>query len=239
MRPRRGYPAGPSCLWNPFGQGAVSPSWSRPSWPLCPHVHCEAEGNAQMTCSEFVARLSEYLDGGASPEDLREAEKHLSACSSCRRYRDVVERGVELLRTLPLPEVPEDFGPRLQHRLYHVDAESVLGGPASSAAPGMTVLGMALLLAAVAWVPTLRPTAPEVELPVIEVSRPPISLRYRTRLAYPFRVDQESYGLGEMPHLVRPVDLWKDPPGRLFQYSILSTRVQRSSLQRTGVEEDH
>jgi hypothetical protein len=191
-----------------------------------------------MTCSEFVARFSEYFDGATSEEDLREAEEHLSTCSSCRRYRDVVERGAELLRTLPLPEVPEDFGPRLQHRIYHVDAESVLGGPASSATSGMTVFGMALVLAAVAWAPTLRPAAPEIELPAVEVSQPPMSLRYRTTPAYPFRVDQESYGLGEMPHLVRPVDLWKDPPGTLFQYSILPHGIRRSSLQQTGVEED-
>jgi hypothetical protein len=190
-----------------------------------------------MTCSDFVARFSEYFDGTASEKDLREAEEHLSGCCSCRRYRDVVRRGAELLRTLPLPEVPEDFGPRLQHRLYHVDAEAVLKGPSSSAAPGMTVLAMALVLAAVAWAPTLRPTAPEIELPAVEVSQPPMSLRYRTRPAYPFKVDQESYGLGDMPHLVRPVDLWKDPPGRLFQYSILFPKVRRSSLQRTGVEE--
>jgi anti-sigma factor RsiW len=189
-----------------------------------------------MTCSDFVASLSEYIDGAAPEEALREAEEHLAGCPSCRRYRDVVERGLELVRGLPQPEVPEDFQPRLQHRLYHVDAGATLGGPASSVAPGLTVVGVALVFAAVAWAPMLRAAAPEVELPAIEVSRPPMALRYRSTPAYPFNVAQDRRSHSQPS--VRPADLWDDAPALFSEYSILSHRHRGSSMERVGLEQD-
>lgn len=190
-----------------------------------------------MTCSDFLTGFSDYFDGAASEDDLRAAEEHLSSCPSCRRYREVVERGSDLLRTLPRPQVPEDFRPRLQHRLYHVDAEGLLGGPANSGATGVTVVAMALVLAAVAWVPTLKPSAPEVELPAIEVSTPPAALRYRMAPAYPFNARRTSRMPAENRG-VTPADLWNDAPGLLFRYSVLSHRYRSSSLHRAGFEED-
>jgi anti-sigma factor RsiW len=188
-----------------------------------------------MTCSDFVTRLSEYIDGVAGQEALCEVEEHLSGCPSCRRYCEVVQRGAELLRTLPGPEVPEDFEPRLQHRIYHVDAESVLGGPASSAVPGLTVVAMALVLTAAAWAPTIRASAPEVELPAIEVSRPPMPLRYRSAPAYPFNAGVRSGSGGGSS--VRPASLWDDAPSLLFENSVLSHGNRGSSVQRTGLEQ--
>jgi hypothetical protein len=190
-----------------------------------------------MTCSDFVAKLSEYLDGTAPEEDLREAETHLAGCPSCRRYREVVERGAELLRGLPEPEVPEDFHPRLQHRLYHVDAGSTLGGPVSSVTPGLTVVGVALVFAAVAWAPLLRAAAPEVDLPAIEVSRPPMALRYRSTPAYPFNAEQDRRVRPQSS--IRPADLWDDAPALFSEYSILSHRHRGSSMERAGLEQDH
>ena len=175
-----------------------------------------------MTCSDFVAHFSEYRDGLAREEQLRQAEEHLASCPSCRRYREVVDRGAQLLRKLPGPEIAEDFRPRLQHRLYHVDAESVLGGRASSAASGLAVVGMALVFTVVAWAPTLRSGAPEIELPAIEVSRPPLALRYRSAPAYPFNAGAEHRSA--RPSSVRPAGLWDDPPALLLEYSPLAHR---------------
>lgn len=188
-----------------------------------------------MTCSDFVAKLSEYIDGAATEEDLREAAEHVAGCRSCRRYRDVVERGAELLRRLPQPEVPEDFHPRLQHRLYHVDAGAALGGPVSSVAPGLTVVGVALVFAAIAWAPMLRAAAPEVELPAIEVSRPPMALRYRSTPAYPFNAAEARRFLSQSS--IRPADLWDDAPALFSEYSSLSHRHRSSSVERVGLEQ--
>ncbi len=190
-----------------------------------------------MTCSDFVACLSEYLDGMASEEDHREVEDHLTSCPSCRRYYDVVVRGVELLRTLPEPELTRDFVPRLKHRIYHVDERSLLDGHASSAAPGLTVMAMAVVLAVVAWAPTLKPAAPEVELPAIEVSSPPSAPRYRMAPAYPFNAGRSSWARGRAGSPARSAGLWDDAPRLFFQYSGLSRRY-RSTVKGVRVEEE-
>jgi Putative zinc-finger len=184
-----------------------------------------------MTCSDFVERFSEHLDGTGSEEHLREADEHLAQCASCRRYREVVERGAELLRTLPVPEISEDFGPRLQHRLYHADVMAGLEGGANSAAPALTVLGMALVLTVVAWVPTLRSSAPEVRLPAIEVSLPPMPLRYRSAPAFPFNPLRSLRS-------VRPAGLWDDAPGVFSKYSLMAQRYRSSSVEHAGLDQD-
>ena len=126
-----------------------------------------------MNCSDYVIALTDHLDGSAQEEDVPGLEAHLESCQACSRYRAVVEKGAELLRTLPEPELTDDFGPRLRHRLYHVDEEATLQG-AVSATPAMTVVGMAFLLTAMAWSPTLWQRAPEIVLEPIVVDRPPV-----------------------------------------------------------------
>lgn len=105
-----------------------------------------------MNCTEVVNSFTEYLDGNVSRDEAAAIEAHLEGCRSCVRYRNVLVHGSHVLRSLPQPELREDFEPRLQHRLYHVDDERAL---ASSGTPAMTVLGIALLLTAVAWSPAL------------------------------------------------------------------------------------
>ena len=139
-----------------------------------------------MTCSDFVTRFSEYFDGTAPEEFARQAEAHLAGCSSCRRYQRVFERGREVLAAMPAPELNEDFVPRLQHRLYMADHDAVLRRHTSSGTMGFAVLGIAVLLAGVAWSATLRATVPVVDLAPIVVSRPPVVLRIPAVNAYPF-----------------------------------------------------
>jgi anti-sigma factor RsiW len=126
-----------------------------------------------MNCSEVVAHFTDYLDGVVSDVEAGVIAWHLEECSACRRYANVLEHGARVLRSLPEPELPEDFTPRLQHRLFHVDDERTIGPHGASGAPALTVLGIAVLLTAVAWSPTLYPGAPVVELPAIVVDRAP------------------------------------------------------------------
>lgn len=186
-----------------------------------------------MTCTQFVEGFSEYYDGTAPEAFVAEAEAHLASCASCRRYRHVLERGAELLRSLPAPEVAEDFGPRLQHRLYHVDQDSVLRTHTSSGTTALSVLGMAVLLTAVAWSPALRATAPTVELEPIVVSGPPTPAPMRLRPASlhttRFATSPGSGARG----------LWDNASVLLFQHSRLYQRYgRRSSVQRVGLEQD-
>ncbi|NJD20249.1 MAG: hypothetical protein FIA95_13335 [Gemmatimonadetes bacterium] len=168
-----------------------------------------------MTCSEFVESYSEIHDGSAPQEVVRAAEEHLASCGSCRRYRHVLERGAELLRALPAPEVGQDFVPRLRRRLIQEDEESFLRRHANSGATALAVVGMAVLLTAVAWAPALWRSERVVELPPIVVSDPPA--RMRPPVAFTALAPQ-------LTATAVRADLWGDARTLLFQYSRLARR---------------
>lgn len=164
-----------------------------------------------MKCSDFVARFTDYLDGSAPSEDVQAMDQHVEGCESCRRYKTVIEHGASVLRSLPQPELREDFAPRLQHRLYHVQEERGLSDHVASRAPALTVLGIALVLTAVAWSPVLRGSDPVIELDPIVVDRAPRPLRV----------------LPASTQRVQPAPdldgrLWENT--RLYEYSPLSRR---------------
>ena len=126
-----------------------------------------------MNCSEVVARFTDYMDGTAADAEVEAIDAHLERCGTCARYRNVLVNGADLLRELPEVELREDFEPRLRHRLYSVDDERLLSVHASSGATGFTVLGIAMLLTAVAWSPAFFGGAPAVELEPIVVDSAP------------------------------------------------------------------
>lgn len=183
-----------------------------------------------MTCSEFVDRFTDYLDGEGSAEFRRRAEAHLESCCECGRYRQVMTRGADVLRSLPEAQLPEDFQPRLQHRLYRVDDEIALNAHTASGTTVLTVLGMSVLLTALAWSPALRPTAPVVELPPIVVSDPPVRLRPVNALPMGMRILWPSFGLTK-------AGLWDDAQALLYEYSPLQQRYrERTPLRRAGLD---
>jgi len=138
-----------------------------------------------MNCSDLVERFTDYLDGSVSEEDGASIDRHLDECASCVRYKTVLAHGADLLRSLPEPELREDFVPRLQHRLYHVDDERALGDQAASGTSALAVLGIAVLLSAVAWSPTFFGGARIVELAPIVVDRAPARTPVRPASATP------------------------------------------------------
>ncbi len=178
-----------------------------------------------MNCTEVVARFSEYVDGTASPTDAASIDRHLETCGTCRRYRNVLVHGTELLRHLPEPELGEDFEPRLQHRLFHVDDERVLQDHSASGASAMTVLGIALLLTAVAWSPTLFSGAPVVELAPIVVDQAPRRSPVRPAGSLPGVFSSKSE-----PDLNAP--LWDGQ--LLYEYTPLSQRYERRARLRSA-----
>ncbi|HET9948742.1 MAG TPA: zf-HC2 domain-containing protein [Longimicrobiales bacterium] len=182
-----------------------------------------------MDCSIFVARVSDYVDRTAPYEDLQEMEKHLARCGSCRRYARVIERGAELVRSLPQPPLRDDFEPRLRHRLYHVQEERAFPEQVASRAPALTVLGIALLLTAIAWSPVLRGAAPVVQLDPIVVSRAPARetggpLAWQEPLSLA-RAAAPSAGALDS-------ELWAD--ARLYEHSPLSRRYRGTQARQVG-----
>ena len=43
---------------------------------------------APMTCRELVELVTDYLEGGLSPDDHRRFESHLDVCEGCTTYLD-------------------------------------------------------------------------------------------------------------------------------------------------------
>lgn len=190
-----------------------------------------------MNCSDFVARSSDYFDGSAPVEDIEAMEEHLRACVSCRRYKVVYEQGTSLLRSLPEPEIGEDFEPRLKHRLFHVDDRRALLDNSGSATPALTVLGLAVLLSAVAWSPLLRSDGPVVDLPPIVVDdvRPESARPLGASFGAGFVSTAGWVSAAGFGGLER--GLWDD--ARLYEYSRLSKRYPRGdALRRVGLDHE-
>ncbi|MEX2466955.1 MAG: zf-HC2 domain-containing protein [Gemmatimonadota bacterium] len=181
-----------------------------------------------MNCTDFVDRSSDYFDGSAPAGERALMDAHLYACDSCRRYKAVYEQGTSLLRSLPEPELGEDFEPRLRHRIFHVDDRRALIDNSGSATPALTVLGLAVLLTVVAWSPLLREEPPVVDLaPIVvdQVRQPePAS---RSAGGYASAVAFSALDRG----------LWDD--ARLYEYTRLSKRYAREGgLRRIGFDHD-
>jgi len=123
-----------------------------------------------MTCQEFLARYSDYLDEMLDPVEAARMHHHLVGCASCARYDRVVRRGLELVRELPVVEPSPDFEPRLQHRLFHVRDERV--DERASGASAVVALAIAGMLAAIAWSPLLREEPLTIDLPAIQARAP-------------------------------------------------------------------
>jgi predicted anti-sigma-YlaC factor YlaD len=67
----------------------------------------DAEVNSGA-CSEFEAKLEDYLSGQLSGTDTREVQEHLAQCSACRT---AVEEAASATRLLAVAEPTADPGP--------------------------------------------------------------------------------------------------------------------------------
>ena len=137
-----------------------------------------------MNCSQILESFTDYDDEVLEASARADFEMHLEGCTSCRRYVEVVRKGRSLLAVLPPVEVGEDFTPRLQHRLFHVEDGHVLARErsAGSGTTAVTLLAMTVLLALAAWSPTVRRPM-VIDLPAIVVNEPPprpVRLMYHT-----------------------------------------------------------
>lgn len=74
------------------------------------HVH--------QNCESLLGSLSEYIDGGLSPELCQEIEKHLEGCENCRVVLNTTKRTIDLVHApVEKPDLPEGVRERLFKRL--------------------------------------------------------------------------------------------------------------------------
>ena len=72
-----------------------------------------------MPCRELIEVITDYLEGGLTPEDRTRFEEHLEACSACRMYLDQFE---VVIRTLGRIE-EDQLDPELRAGLVEAFAD--------------------------------------------------------------------------------------------------------------------
>jgi hypothetical protein len=186
-----------------------------------------------MTCSEFIQNFSDFIDE-TGPSDTREsAARHRDACARCRRYEEVFHRGRSLL-TASIEEVAvdEDFHPRLQHRLYHVDDERALARSRAGFHPSVMVLGAVAVVGVLVGLPLLFEPDPEVELSPIVVSVPaprPLGLRMPLPTLLPASFSPAALELDGN-------DLWRQSAALFYEYAPARARYRGTSGTRLGLQ---
>ncbi len=186
-----------------------------------------------MQCSDFLAGFSDFYDASDGSPKRVAAVAHMAECDACARYNEVVERGIELLRSIPREELGENFRPRLEHRLFHLADEEAFGrGGSASGTTVVTAIGMAMLLAVVAWAPSINKSVPEVELQPIVVSGPPAragTFSVSTPLFFQTNPFAPRRDVSE--------DMWSASLTLLWEYSPLTRKYQDSGLlRRAGLD---
>jgi len=172
-----------------------------------------------MLCKDFIENHADFRDRLMDDAARVAYERHLVECERCRRYDEVVERGVALYCDLPAPTASPDFMPRLLHRIYHLEdavrltSKRALGGAALVAVAGVGIL-------TVAWLPFATRMSVEVQLPVVAVDAPPP----------PRPVVEPSALFGDGPYVspgsfLVPVSPTLDEPADLFSTYSLTTPV--------------
>ena len=66
-----------------------------------------------MTCTDFLAKLTDFFDGNVPPELMVEVEEHIAECKHCEVVLDSTTKTINIYRNSEL----YDFSPELQSRL--------------------------------------------------------------------------------------------------------------------------
>ena len=185
-----------------------------------------------MDCRQYLAHFSEFVDGRAEAEVSREMEAHRSACERCRRYSDTLEAGGVILRALPTLEIPPDFRPRLEHRIFHLeDGASIAREALSTGATTVSVLAVAVLVSFSAWAPAVTVMEMDVELPEVVVAKPPAASFTPARTDPTFPRNLSLFTTTEFQD-----GIWGNSHDLLREYSPILERRRNQAIIRAGIE---
>lgn len=184
-----------------------------------------------MDCQEYLARFSDYVDGRIEAQSLEEMKAHRRTCLRCGRYSRTLEVGTEMLRSSPSLEVPPDFRPRLDHRIFHVeDGSAIAKQSLGTGATTVSVLAVAILLALSAWAPAMNVASPTFEFPPLVAHAP------RAIFTPPPSGPTFSRNASVFPTTEFQDGIWGNPHQLLREYSNLSERRRDHLLVRTGIQ---
>ena len=66
-----------------------------------------------MTCTDFLAKLTDFFDGNVPPELMLEVEHHIAECKHCEVVLDSTTKTINIYRDYEL----YDFPPEVEQRL--------------------------------------------------------------------------------------------------------------------------
>ena len=66
-----------------------------------------------MTCTDFLAKLTDFFDGNVPPALMAEVEQHIAECKHCEVVLDSTTKTINIYRNSEI----YDFPPELQNRL--------------------------------------------------------------------------------------------------------------------------
>ncbi len=109
-----------------------------------------------MTCEEYLARHSEYLDEELGAEAAADMRRHGAQCPRCARYDRVLRRGLTLVRELePVLPSTDSYLALHEHLARTTPAPPAAGVPRVPFAATIAVAGVVAL---VAWSALFRAT---------------------------------------------------------------------------------
>jgi anti-sigma factor RsiW len=57
--------------------------------------------STDLSCRQLVELVTEYFEGGLSPQDRSRFEEHVLSCPPCRRYLEQMRQTIGLLGRIP------------------------------------------------------------------------------------------------------------------------------------------
>lgn len=70
-----------------------------------------------MTCTEFLAKMTDYFDGQVEPQLLDEIRSHLCECHHCEVLVDTTQQTIKVYRDHAVYELTEEMRERSVSRI--------------------------------------------------------------------------------------------------------------------------
>jgi anti-sigma factor RsiW len=55
----------------------------------------------ELTCAELVERITDYLEGALTPDEVSRVREHLAMCDGCTAHLEQMRTALRLLRAQP------------------------------------------------------------------------------------------------------------------------------------------
>ena len=70
-----------------------------------------------MTCTDFLAKLTDYFDGAVPPDLLEEVEHHIAECKHCEVVLDSTTKTINIYRDHEIYDFPQDLEERIHSKV--------------------------------------------------------------------------------------------------------------------------